>query len=200
MGQRLNIEIKSKNKIVANCYYHWSGYSLSSLKLTKKIIDGFDKVREENAILYAIRLLGLTGAGLTREGFSYLYKNIENFDICEQIPSDNPFSIKYKYPISLSRDEGMIEIEEKYMEENRKWEEGRITIDIDNKTFDFDVLFHISKEDVEKNYSDENWNDSIKLKNILFAEIDFYIEKISRKVECEDYNFTVDGNFYSLIA
>lgn len=145
-------------------------------------------------------MLGLTGAGLTREGFSYLYKNIPNFDICERLNSDNPFSIKYKYPMSMNRDDGLIEIDEKSMEENRKWEEGRITVDIDKKTFDFDVIFKLSKEEAEEDYPDESWKESdIKLKDIPFSEIDNYISRISKMKENEDYNFKIGENYYSLI-
>lgn len=32
MGQRLNIEVIKNGKVVGNCYYHWSAYTLSSLE------------------------------------------------------------------------------------------------------------------------------------------------------------------------
>ncbi len=192
MGQRLNIEIKSKNKVIANCYYHWSGYSLTSLKLVEDMIDGFDEVKEENELLYAIRLLGLTGAGLTREGFNYLYKNVSNFDFGEKLKSDNL--------LFVSRDEGRIEIDEKNMEKNRECEEFRITIDIDKKTFDFGVLFEFSKKEAEEDYPDESWEESdIKLFDILFSEIDNYVSRIAEMIENNDYNFKIGDNYYSLI-
>lgn len=45
MGQRLNIEIMEKEEILlANAYYHWSGYTSSSIYLTQYIIRRFDEV------------------------------------------------------------------------------------------------------------------------------------------------------------
>ena len=72
MGQRLNIEIKKKDKVLANCYYHWSAYSNCAINLTLQIINHFEYVekyemKEEvnnKDLLFAIRLLEKTGAGL----------------------------------------------------------------------------------------------------------------------------------------
>lgn len=139
MGQRLNIEIKKNDKVIANCYYHWSGFSNSSLELAKLIIDKFDTVHEENDVIEAIMLLQLTGAGITRPAISYLYKNIPNFDLEEEIKTNNPWG-EYKLHLSKGRDEGLIGITEKEMDDTRRWEEGRITIDVTNKTFDFEVF------------------------------------------------------------
>ena len=36
MGQRLNIEIWNESKRLANAYYHWSGYTSSTLDETMK--------------------------------------------------------------------------------------------------------------------------------------------------------------------
>jgi len=68
MGQRLNLEILDDGVALANCYYHWSGYTSSSLYLTGQILaspllkDKFlpnipDKVN------FAVMLLRETGAG-----------------------------------------------------------------------------------------------------------------------------------------
>ena len=38
MGQRLNIEIMSGEKVLANAYYHWSAYTASAAELTKIIL------------------------------------------------------------------------------------------------------------------------------------------------------------------
>lgn len=72
MGQRLNIEIKKADKVLANCYYHWSAYSNASVNLALEIIKDFKYVEEHcikdpvtnKDVLFAIRLLERTGAGL----------------------------------------------------------------------------------------------------------------------------------------
>lgn len=46
MGQRLNIEIVKDKKVLANCYYHWSGYSNSAVNLAIQIIERFEYIRK----------------------------------------------------------------------------------------------------------------------------------------------------------
>lgn len=53
---------------------------------------------------------------------------------------------------SNGRDEGIIEISGDGIEENRYWEEGRVTVDIANKTIDFEVLQELSKEELLRDY------------------------------------------------
>ena len=193
MGQRLNIEIKKKDKVLANCYYHWSGYSQTSLDLTKKIIDGFDKYKDENNdVLKAIKLLQETEAGLTREAIHYLYKNIENFDI--STGTKGMFGT-YDYILVRNRNDGLLEITEEGMEENRKWEEGRITINIDEQTFDFDVLYHAHYEDEVEKYS----NYDGELKNIPFNKIDEFIETVNTIIETTNGYFKIGDEAYWLI-
>lgn len=198
MGQRLNIEIKSKNKVIANCYYHWSAFSEEALRLTKQIIDNFDAINDDNEILRAVRLLGITGAGVTRESISYMYKNIPNFDLT--VTDGKPVG-NYLIPLASSRDNGLIEIDEKKMEEVRNWEAGRITINIDNKTFDFDVLYEINdKKEVEDilKWGIKLTYDNFKLKDIPFKEIDNYLE-IVQEIEENDGYFIINDSMYSLI-
>lgn len=37
MGQRLVIQISNDDKILANAYYHWDGFTKNSLDLAKKL-------------------------------------------------------------------------------------------------------------------------------------------------------------------
>lgn len=72
MGQRLNIEIKKKDKVLANCYYHWSGFSNSAVNLALDIIKNFEYIDKfetkdptnNKDLLFAIKLLEKTGAGV----------------------------------------------------------------------------------------------------------------------------------------
>lgn len=68
MGQRLVIEIKEGDTVLANAYYHWSGYTETSLNLLNEVMNKgifnnipikFSKGDEQ---LYAIKLLETTGA------------------------------------------------------------------------------------------------------------------------------------------
>ena len=68
MGQRLNIQFENNTGVLANAYYHWSGYTSSAMLLTNKIIssDLIDDTSISNKVK-AVKLLELTGAGLTRD-------------------------------------------------------------------------------------------------------------------------------------
>lgn len=63
MGQRLNIEIilDDNYRIYANCYYHWSAYTLSSLYTVKKLVDNYkENVKDKyinEPILKAVKIL-----------------------------------------------------------------------------------------------------------------------------------------------
>ena len=165
MGQRLNIEIVKNNELLANSYYHWAGYTSCAIDMTVNIIKSFDYIKEnkvENVkdkdILFAIRLLEETGAGMTE---SEQDKTIKKIGLIDE-------NIKIK--ACEGRNEGIINITEEGMKENRYWEEGRVTIDIENKKIKFEVYHNISEE--EKNEYEE---DGYKFEeiNMNFDNIDF---------------------------
>ena len=54
MGQRLNIEIIENGKVLANAYYHWSGYTSSSLELTQEILEAIEKINYEDRVYYGL--------------------------------------------------------------------------------------------------------------------------------------------------
>lgn len=165
MGQRLNIEIVKNNELLANSYYHWSGYSHCAINLAIKIINNFNYIKKykvENAtnkdLLLAIRLLEETGAGTNKSDIDETIKRIGLID--ENIILKN----------CQGRNEGIIESSKEGMEENRYWEEGRVTIDIENQKIKFEVFNNISEED--KNEYEEN-GDKFKDININFGNIKF---------------------------
>lgn len=125
MGQRLNIEIWDKGQILANAYYHWSAYTLEALKLLEKIITNIDNLVEcDNDQLKAVWLLQLTGAGLTQEELSTIYcKGFKGITDCN------------------GRDDGLIAVSDKGIQDTRQWEEDRATIYLDERRIDFDVVF-----------------------------------------------------------
>ena len=45
MGERLNIEVVKGNKLLANSYYHWSGYSNCAVNLTIEIVESFEYIK-----------------------------------------------------------------------------------------------------------------------------------------------------------
>ena len=94
-------------------------------------------MKEEDEVFRAIALLQKSGAGLTREAIHYAYKNIPDFDLTAE-EYNNVFGM-YKFVLCNNRNDGLIEISEECMENTRRWEEARVTIDVDARTFDFDV-------------------------------------------------------------
>lgn len=176
MGQRLNIEIKRRkdNKVLANSYYHWSAYTSSSLHLAEEIIENiYEVIRKEKVSdeIKAIQLLQTTGAGLMEDEYNKL--NEEDKKYCS---------------LATNRNLGLISFTDEGIEETRKWEEGRLTIDIDfddkdydfygNKNLvDFEVYFQIDEEEINESYEEEIKSGKLDLNNL--TEFEFSLEEMT---------------------
>ena len=131
MGQRLNIQFEDNTGVLANAYYHWSGYTSSAMLLTNQIIssDLIDDTSISNKVK-AVKLLELTGAGLTKEEFN------------DDFPS-------HLYKESKDRTNGLIAISKEGIEETQSWEEARVTIDLDAQQIYFNVYWDVNIEDYD---------------------------------------------------
>lgn len=184
MGQRLNIEIVQNEISLANAYYHWSAYTLSSLQLAQTIIDSVEKIQEENDTLYAIRLLETTGALLTEEEITAYETRFGN-------ESFRP---------ALNRNDGLIAFTKEGMEETRKWEEHRMVINLDEEVIYFDVICTYDKEEYLESYEEtEDDYKKMPLAAINFTYIPFHelkevTELIRTFIKQEQYNLRTDSD------
>lgn len=145
MGQRLNIEIVNGETSLANCYYHWSAYTGSALGLTRQIIDAYYDSEAIVGLKMAVDLLEATGGGVNEAEKEEIQKQADKFG-------------HLKFKDCVNRNEGLLSVTENGKEETRKWEEGRVTIDLGSETFCFDVLFYETIEDYAE-YHDESFNE-----------------------------------------
>ena len=130
MGQRLNIQIEANNTdtnetvVLANCYYHWSGYTSSAMGLVNEIVDsGVYNLDILDPVEKAIRLLEATGAGLAGDELTDTY-----------------YAPKYK--VSSDRNKGLIAISEEGKKSTVKYEESRVTINLTTGSIDMSDMFY----------------------------------------------------------
>lgn len=141
MGQRLNIEIVSGGRTLANAYYHWSAYSASAADLAEQILSKYESDEIEDVTLdVAVDLLHSTGAGFDEQ-------EIERM-------KNNRVFLKYTNTKAINRNTGLLSITDEGIEETRYCEEGRVSLDFDSKTVCFDVYF---TEEDESEFK-ENFN------------------------------------------
>ena len=201
MGQRLNIEIKKKGRRLANCYYHWSGYTRTSLKLIQEILSNmYDYKDVEDDNRQAILLLETTGAGLIGSEYDTL-----------------PETEKKYHRIGTNRNKGLIAITDKEMNDIEEWEEARVTINLwgerpDNwqllsgdsvESINFDVAYqYVSKEEILE------YVDNVDFDNIVEFNFDLCnmsaddIKDLSENIECIENNggvFKINDNYYGVI-
>ena len=130
MGQRLNIQIEANNPttnetvVLANCYYHWSGYTSSAMNLVSEIVDsGIYNLDILDPVEKAIRLLEATGAGLAKNELTDTY--------------NTP-----KYKVSSDRSKGLIAISEEGTNRVADWEESRVTINLTTGSINMSDMFY----------------------------------------------------------
>lgn len=156
MGQRLNIEIVENGVCLANAYYHWSAYTSSAFELAKQIINAIPTVKEEIPAKRAIRLLEVTGARLTSDEIEFAKDKLLGDD----------------FETATDRNDGLIAISEKGIDETRAWQEGAVYIYLDENRMKFDVLHHRYFFDWQKD--EEKYNGrKVELNDIPMYNIDF---------------------------
>lgn len=180
MGQRLNLQIEmdipnsGDRQVLANAYYHWSGYTSSAYELVKQIADSHYCCEEctfMDPVEKAIRLLEATGAGLTEDEFT------------EEYPES-------KYKKATSRNNGLIAISEEGIKETQNWEEARVTINLTTNMVDMGGVYYLDK--VEEK---ETTEDIPELVHDLYTSIyDF------NKVYNEFHEKVESQNHYKVIA
>jgi len=163
MGQRLNIEIVENGKCLANAYYHWSAYTDSSFELAKQIIEVIPTIKEEKSVLKAIRLLEVTGAKLMESDLEYA-KNI---------------GIDCDFETATNRNDGLISITDKSINETRQWQEYALYIYLDEGRMNFQVIYNQEVWDWEKDQREYEDNPMTR-KDLLMLDIDFTDVKFDR--------------------
>ena len=143
MGQRLNIEIVSNGKILANAYYHWDAYTGISLRRTDDILNKLNERKEsvKDDLDLAIKLLEFTGAGINAVERNYILADPE---LSKYLPINN----------CVDRNEGVLSITQEGMQDTRYWEETRVTIDIGKRTVVFRVYLKLPKEEYLDDFYD----------------------------------------------
>ena len=146
MGQRLNIQIEANNTdtnetvVLANCYYHWSGYTSSAMELVNEIVNsGVYNLDILDPVEKAIRLLESTGAGLAMDELTDTY--------------NTP-----KYKVSTNRNDGLIAISEEGTNRVADWEESRVTINLTTGSINMSDMFY----DETDEFSSEVYETKIK--------------------------------------
>lgn len=134
MGQRLNIEIVYGDESLANCYYHWSGYTDSAIALTKQVIECYEDTTPIISVTAAVRLLEYTGGGVA-------------WDEKKRIEADPEAFKDIKFVDAHNRNDGLISVTQIGKDETRSWEEARVTVDLSTETFTFDVVSDDSEAD-----------------------------------------------------
>lgn len=159
MGQRLNLEIKYDGKVLANSYYHWSAYTKDSYNITVKCLKYIQDNPMEDKLLLAVRALESTGAGLTDS----VDKSSDYDFMCE----------KYKdlsFNKAKDRNEGLIGVLDKSIEDTQFWAEGTSVIDLSTGKISFHVFFGGEFSSLD-DYLKDLWIDSEDEKKEIISRI-----------------------------
>ena len=190
MGQRLNIQIQRGEEIIANAYYHWSAYTMSSLELLGMIEDSWEQLSSEtDDLVRAVRLLESTGAGLTDEELKAIETKRPDFSTPKEC---------------ISRNNGLIAVSEKGINETIDWSEGTATISLEDGSVFFNVFDEYDDLDQMIGDFDPYDEEIAEAPQLDFDEVDLRMGKIKEFTsnfsdEKSLYKFK-DGRFLVLVC
>ena len=193
MGQRLNIQIEANNPttnetvVLANCYYHWSGYTSSAIELVNEIVkSGVYNLDILDPVEKAIRLLEATGAGLAKDELTDTY--------------NTP-----KYKVSTSRNDGLIAISEEGINDTVYWEESRVTINLTTGSINMSDMFYDETDEFPSEVYETKLKNLYELKADLNSNFDTFPDLYTEITDnvfitSHDYDmFVQDGCILRLI-
>lgn len=188
MGERLNLEIVKNGEVLANSYYHWSGFSECAANLAMEIIRRLEYIKNNmledevnnKDVLLAIRLLERTGAGVPIDDMEKVRNMLENHNL--------------QLRECIGRNEGIIGATAKEIKETQDWAEETVIIDIERKIIDFRAIHDITKEEILEDY--EIPEEEIGKENINFKEIKFE-DLFNLKARIELAKYKSETYFYN---
>lgn len=187
MGQRLNLEIVNNNGVIANSYYHWSAYSGSAIELTEAALGAFyDSPEDISQLGLAVFMLQETGAGLYT-------------DEKERISADGTGIFSgIDFRDARDRNRGLLSVTEVGIKETERWEEGRVTVNIEDETVDFNVAWTCTADEFNENMEDDDAFDSLPSYDCPMSGVSFE-EFYTIRAAYEDYpEGFVDSDGYAV--
>lgn len=128
MGQRLNIEIHNNGKPLANCYYHWGGYTKSALNTIQELISIASTKKGVIDVKKAVEIFLEQGATIEKSQTQRLVEQSKE----------------------LNRNSGLIGTTKRYMDTTRLWQEMGAVIDVGARKADIrGLFFEVEKEDYD---------------------------------------------------
>lgn len=168
MGQRLNIEIHNNGEPLANCYYHWSGYTECALDKIANLIISLGQKEGTIDVRKAVETFLENGATINKSQAQGLVEPSEQVD----------------------RNQGLIGTTKRYMENNRLWQEMGAVIDVGTKRVNMvDLFFEREPEEYDGDVSIDDLDMFLgDLESIEFDDVS-YIQGMMAM----DHAFVSDG-------
>lgn len=195
MGQRLNIEIIDGNyKVLANCYYHFEGYTGKALNLAKRILTRleyihdfpkkFEKFTRKEIATYLL-YEDVRGPGIEN-------KVMNNSSTTSLLYANQYFKSLVVKKV-IDRIEGIISLTEYSIKDTRYWEEARLSINIDLMKMNVSRLFKELDDEEREEYANKVFKIT-RFKNKL-TRLPFDEDTINKFLELSDYsNLIVTGS------
>lgn len=206
MGQRLNIELYKNDELqlYANCYYHWSAYTLSSLYTLKRIIENYRNIKDKysDPVLLATKCFEIPDESIRRDENG----NITRVECYAGLCDKSKKLMTFLYPNesfydAIDRNVGLISIHPGDVDNTRTWEEGRMTVNLDKEWFSFDVFCCIYPDELKEWYPSLRRDEISKILDISDLNIDIMeyikfddIDKVMEIFDKYDLIKTVDFN------
>ena len=160
MGQRLVVTIKNNGEDLAKIYYHWSAYTVSALWEASKLVNCIFNHKDETEKELKLRLIRFceeNGGGISGDDYEFEY--IKNMYPNEVFKTDG-----------YSRNNGLISLSERGMEEAQSWSEGDLDILIDEEMINNGVYcYWESLEDYNeevKSWGEEYADELLTIENV----------------------------------
>lgn len=175
MGQRLNVEIWNNGKVLANAYYHWSAYTKDSANIVNKALNYINNnpIQGDNYLLYAIRILEATGAGLTD-------REIEHAKLL-------PVLAGATFAECNGRNTGLLGISDAEIQGTRDWQEGSVYIFLDEKRISFRVFYTQKWFEWEKEQREDYDNENASVRNLDVVSLNFDDIKFGSWADFNDF-------------
>ena len=163
MGQRLNIELQHNQETIANIYYHFGNYTSSAVYLLDSLATALIACKPKNPkaapppVSGLMRAMAATGAGISTDDWVEILKDDAELAY-KWANKDLDFLRKYRKSLSdtdldkVNRNNGLIGLTWRQIEETQNSAEGAIYVNLDSYTAEFGCVFeHQPDEDLDGN-------------------------------------------------